>query len=111
MIRNVTPSNPLKLFKCLQIFQGQFQSFYQYIQLYLNLTEDKAKRASELLSKIALVKNLMQHECRSDIPEYYIKSIKQLVNSDDEFRSGFYKIMCALGSKYLDKYKSTLNDL
>ena len=75
------------------------------------MTEDKAKAAGEILNKIALARNLMQHECRSDIPEYYIKSIKQLVNSDDEFRSGFYKIMCALGSKYLDKYKSTLNDL
>ena len=75
------------------------------------MTEDKAKAAGEILNKMALVRNLMQHECRSDIPDYYIKSIKQLVNSDDEFRSGFYKIMCALGSKYLDKYKSTLNDL
>lgn len=53
----------------------------------------------------------MQHESRSDIPDYYIKSIKQLVSSSDEFRSGFYKIMCALGSKYLDRYKSMLNDL
>ena len=75
------------------------------------MTEDKAKKASELLNKIALVKNSMQHECRPDIPEYYIKSIKQLVSSDDEFRFGFYKIMQALGSKYLDKYKSMLNDL
>ena len=75
------------------------------------MTEDKAKAAGEILNKMALAKNLMSHECRSDIPDYYIKSIKQLVNSDDEFRSGFYKIMCALGSKYLDKYKSTLNDL
>lgn len=53
----------------------------------------------------------MQHESRSDIPEYYIKSIKQLVSSSDEFRSGFYKVMNALGSKYLDRYKSMLNDL
>ena len=75
------------------------------------MTEVEAKRASELLNKIALAKNLMQHECRSDIPEYYIKSIKQLASSDDEFRLGFYKIMRALGSKYLDKYKSILNDL
>lgn len=75
------------------------------------MTEEKAKKASELLHKIALVKNLMQHESRSDIPDYYIKSIKQLVSSDNEFRSGFYKIMCALGSKYLDRYKDTLNNL
>lgn len=75
------------------------------------MTEEKAKKASELLTKIALAKNLMQHESRSDIPEYYIKSIKQLVSSDDEFRSGFYKIMSALGSKYLDRYKDTLNNL
>ena len=75
------------------------------------MTEEKAKKASKLLTKIALAKNLMQHESRSDIPDYYIKSIKQLVSSDDEFRSGFYKIMCALGSKYLDRYKSMLNDL
>lgn len=75
------------------------------------MTEEKAKKASELLNKIALVKNLMQHESRSDIPDYYIKSIKQLVSSDNEFRSGFYKIMCALGSKYLDRYKDTLNNL
>jgi hypothetical protein len=75
------------------------------------LTEDKAKAASEILNKMALVKNLMQHESRSDIPEYYIKSIKQLVSSDDGFRSGFYKIMNALGSKYLDRYKSILNSL
>jgi hypothetical protein len=75
------------------------------------LTEEKAKKASELLTKIALAKNLMQHECRSDIPDYYIKSIKQLVSSDDEFRFGFYKIMCALGSKYLDRYKDALNSL
>lgn len=53
----------------------------------------------------------MQHESRSDIPDYYIKSIKQLVSSDNEFRSGFYKIMCALGSKYLDRYKDILNNL
>ena len=53
----------------------------------------------------------MQHESRSDIPDYYIKSIKQLVSSDNEFRSGFYKIMCVLGSKYLDRYKDTLNNL
>ena len=75
------------------------------------MTEEKAKKAGDLLNKIALAKNLMQHESRSDIPEYYIKSIKQLVSSDDGFRSGFYKIMCALGSKYLDRYKSMLNDL
>lgn len=75
------------------------------------MTEEKAKKASELLTKIALAKNLMQHESRSDIPDYYIKSIKQLISSDNEFRSGFYKIMCALGSKYLDRYKDTLNNL
>ena len=75
------------------------------------MTEEKAKKASELLNKITLVKNLMQHESRSDIPDYYIQSIKQLVSSDNEFRSGFYKIMCALGSKYLDRYKDTLNNL
>ena len=75
------------------------------------MTEEKAKKASELLHKIALAKNLMQHESRSDIPDYYIQSIKQLVSSDNEFRSGFYKIMCALGSKYLDRYKNTLNNL
>lgn len=75
------------------------------------MTEEKAKKASELLNKIALAKNLMQHESRSDIPDYYIKSIKQLVSSDNEFRLGFYKIMCALGSKYLDRYKDTLNNL
>lgn len=75
------------------------------------MTEEKAKKASEILNKIALAKNLMQHESRSDIPDYYIKSIKQLVSSDNEFRSGFYKIMCALGSKYLDRYKDTLNNL
>ena len=75
------------------------------------MTEEKAKKASELLHKIALAKNLMQHESRSDIPDYYIQSIKQLVSSDNEFRSGFYKIMCALGSKYLDRYKDTLNSL
>lgn len=75
------------------------------------MTEEKAKKASELLHKIALAKNLMQHESRSDIPDYYIQSIKQLVSSDNEFRSGFYKIMCALGSKYLDRYKDTLNNL
>ena len=75
------------------------------------MTEENAKKASELLNKIALAKNLMQHECRSDIPDYYIKSIKQLVSSDNEFRSGFYKIMCALGSKYLDRYKDMLNNL
>lgn len=75
------------------------------------MTEEKAKKASELLNKIALAKNLMQHESRSDIPDYYIQSIKQLVSSDNEFRSGFYKIMCALGSKYLDRYKDTLNNL
>lgn len=75
------------------------------------MTEEKAKKAGELLNKITLVKNLMQHESRSDIPDYYIKSIKQLVSSDNEFRSGFYKIMGALGSKYLDRYKDTLNNL
>lgn len=75
------------------------------------MTEEKAKRVSELLNKIKLAKNLMQHECRPDIPEYYIKSIKQLVSSDDEFRLGFYKIMQALSSKYLDKYKDKLNNL
>ena len=75
------------------------------------MTEEKAKKAGELLNKIALAKNLMQHESRSDIPDYYIKSIKQLVSSDNDFRSGFYKIMCALGSKYLDRYKDTLNNL
>ena len=75
------------------------------------MTEEKAKKASELLNKIVLAKNLMQHESRSDIPDYYIQSIKQLVSSDNEFRSGFYKIMGALGSKYLDRYKDTLNNL
>ena len=75
------------------------------------MTEEKAKKAGELLNKIALAKNLMQHECRSDIPDYYIKSIKQLVSSDNEFRSGFYRVMNALGSKYLDRYKDTLNNL
>lgn len=75
------------------------------------MTEDKAKAAGEILNKIELAKNLTQHECRSDIPEYYIKSIKQLVSSDDGFKTAFYKIMSALGSKYLDKYKSILNSL
>ena len=75
------------------------------------MTEDKAKAASEILNKMTLARNLMQHECRSDIPEYYIKSIKQLVSSDDGFRTAFYKIMSALGSKYLDRYKSILNNL
>ena len=75
------------------------------------MTEEKAKKAGELLNKITLVKNLMQHESRSNIPDYYIQSIKQLVSSDNEFRSGFYKIMGALGSKYLDRYKDTLNNL
>ena len=75
------------------------------------MTEEKAKKASELLNKITLAKNLMQHESRSDITDYYIQSIKQLVSSDNEFRSGFYKIMGALGSKYLDRYKDTLNNL
>lgn len=75
------------------------------------MTEENAKKASELLNKIALAKNLMQHESRSDIPDYYIKSVKQLVSSDDGFRSGFYKIMSALGSKYLDRYKDILNNL
>ena len=75
------------------------------------MTEDKAKAAGELLNKMALARNLMQHECRPDVPDYYIKSIKQLVSSDDEFRSGFYRVMNALGSKYLDRYKSILNSL
>lgn len=75
------------------------------------MTEDKAKTASEILNKMTLARNLMQHECRSDIPEYYIKSIKQLVSSDDGFKTAFYKIMSALGSKYLDRYKSILNNL
>ena len=75
------------------------------------MTEDKAKTAGEILNKISLARNLMQHECRSDIPEYYIKSIKQLVSSDDGFKSAFYKIMSALGSKYLDRYNSILNSL
>ena len=75
------------------------------------MTEEKAKKAGELLNKITLAKNLMQHESRFDIPDYYIQSIKQLVSSDNEFRSGFYKIMGALGSKYLDRYKDTLNNL
>lgn len=75
------------------------------------MTEAEAKKASELLNKMALAKNLMQHECRSDIPDYYIKSIKQLASSDDEFRLGFYKLMQALGSKCVDKYKDRLNDL
>ena len=75
------------------------------------MTEDKAKTAGEILNKMALARNLMQHESRSDIPEYYIKSIKQLVSSDDGFKTAFYKIMSALGSKYLDRYKSILNSL
>ena len=75
------------------------------------MTEDKAKAAGEVLNKMVLARNLMQHECRSDIPEYYIKSIKQLVSSDDGFKTAFYKIMSALGSKYLDRYKSILNSL
>lgn len=75
------------------------------------MTEDKAKTAGEILNKMLLARNLMQHECRSDIPEYYIKSIKQLVSSDDGFKTAFYKIMSALGSKYLDRYKSILNSL
>lgn len=75
------------------------------------MTEDKAKAAGEILNKMALVRNLMQHECRPDIPDYYIKSLKQLVSSDDGFRSAFYKIMSALGSKYLDRYKNILNSL
>lgn len=75
------------------------------------MEETIAKQAGELLNKMALARNLMQHECRSDVPDYYIKSIKQLVSSDDGFRSGFYKIMSALGSKYLDRYKSILKDL
>lgn len=75
------------------------------------MTEDKAKAAGEILNKMLLARNLMQHECRSDIPEYYIKSIKQLVSSDDGFKTAFYKIMSALGSKYLDRYKSILNNL
>lgn len=75
------------------------------------MTEDKAKTASEILNKMSLARNLMQHECRSDIPDYYIRSIKQLVSSDDGFKTAFYKIMSALGSKYLDRYKSILNSL
>ena len=75
------------------------------------MTEDKAKAAGEILNKMALARNLMQNECRSDIPEYYIKSIKQLVSSDEGFKTAFYKIMSALGSKYLDRYKSILNSL
>ena len=75
------------------------------------MTEDKAKTAGDILNKMTLARNLMQHECRSDIPEYYIKSIKQLVSSDDGFKTAFYKIMSALGSKYLDRYKSILNSL
>ena len=75
------------------------------------MTEDKAEAASEILNKMALARNLMQHECRPDVPDYYIKSIKQLVSSDNEFRSGFYRVMNALGSKYLDRYKDTLNSL
>lgn len=75
------------------------------------MTEEKAKAAGEILNKIALAKNLMQHESRSDIPDYYIKSIKQLVSSDDVFRLGFYRVMNALGSKYLDRYKGILNNL
>lgn len=75
------------------------------------MTEDKAKTAGEILNKMVLARNLMQHECRSEIPEYYIKSIKQLVSSDDGFKTAFYKIMSALGSKYLDRYKSILNSL
>lgn len=75
------------------------------------MTEDEAKAAGELLNKMTLARNLMQHECRPDVPDYYIKSIKQLVSSDNAFRSGFYKIMQALSSKYLDRYKSILNSL
>ena len=75
------------------------------------MTEDKAKAASEILNKIELAKNLTQHECRSDIPDYYIKSIKQLVSSDNEFRSGFYRVKKEIGSKYLDRYKDALNNL
>lgn len=75
------------------------------------MEETVAKQASNLLNKIALARNLMQHECRSDVPDYYIKSIKQLVSSDDAFRLGFYRVMNALGSKYLDRYKSILNSL
>ena len=75
------------------------------------MTEDKAKAAGEILNKMTLARNLTQHECRSDIPDYYIKSIKQLVSSDDGFKTAFYKIMSALGSKYLDRYKSILNSL
>lgn len=71
----------------------------------------EAKAAGEILNKMAPVRNLMQHECRFDIPDYYIKSLKQLVSSDDGFRSRFYKIMSALGSKYLDRYKNILNSL
>ena len=75
------------------------------------MTEEKAKKASELLNKIALAKNLMQHECRSDIPDDYIKSIIQLVSSDDKFRSWFYRVINALSSKYLDRYKDALKKL
>ena len=75
------------------------------------MTEDKAKVAGEILNKMSLARNLMQHECRSDIPDYYIKNIKQLVSSDDGFKTAFYKIMSALGSKYLDRYKDILNSL
>ena len=75
------------------------------------MTEDKAKTAGEILNKMSLARNLMQNECRSDIPDYYIRSIKQLVSSDDGFKTAFYKIMSALGSKYLDRYKSILNSL
>ena len=75
------------------------------------MTEDKAKAAGEILNKMTLARNLMQHECRPNVPDYYIKSIKQLVSSDDAFRMGFHKMMQALGSKYLDRYKSILNSL
>lgn len=75
------------------------------------MTEEEAKRASDLLNKIKLAKNLMLNECRPDIPDYYIKSIKQLASIDDEFKFGFYKLMQALGSKSVDKYRDRLNNL
>ena len=53
----------------------------------------------------------MLNECRPDIPDYYIKSIKQLASIDDEFKFGFYKLMQALGSKSVDKYRDRLNNL
>lgn len=53
----------------------------------------------------------MLHECRPDIPGYYIRSIKQLASIDGEFKFGFYKLMQALGSKCVDKYRDKLNNL